>query len=136
VKTLFADTGYWIALLVGTDDLHDKAVSRMQELGPSRILTSEYVLIEVLNDLSGRGRTMRNAAVDLAHLCMSRETDRFVRASDGLFSDSIDLYSKRPDKNWSFTDCASMVICDRQEIKEVLTHDRHFEQAGLIALLR
>jgi predicted nucleic acid-binding protein len=29
-----------------------------------------------------------------------------------------------------------MMICEQRGIKEVLTHDSHFEQAGFTALLR
>jgi hypothetical protein len=29
-----------------------------------------------------------------------------------------------------------MLICERREIRRVFTHDRHFEQAGLAAMLR
>jgi predicted nucleic acid-binding protein len=38
--------------------------------------------------------------------------------------------------DWSFTDCTSFAVMQRLQIKESLTFDREFEQAGFIALLR
>lgn len=64
MRTVFADTGYWIALLDPQDTLHHNAV------------------------------------------------------------------------NLSITDCASFCIMQQQGIQEALAYDRHFEQAGFIALLR
>ncbi|MGV0026289.1 type II toxin-antitoxin system VapC family toxin [Phormidesmis priestleyi] len=53
-----------------------------------------------------------------------------------LFHQALDLYKQRADKAWSHPDCASFCIMKQQNILEALTHDRHFEQAGFIALLQ
>ncbi|MEA5477512.1 hypothetical protein VB774_07745 [Pseudanabaena galeata UHCC 0370] len=45
-------------------------------------------------------------------------------------------YRQRPDKQYSLTDCASMVIMKEKGIDPVLPHARHFQQEGFIALLR
>jgi predicted nucleic acid-binding protein len=48
----------------------------------------------------------------------------------------MELFSARPDKDWSFIDCNSMNVCAELEISSVLTHDHHFAQAGLRPLIR
>src|SRR5947199_324028 len=53
-----------------------------------------------------------------------------------LPADGIQLYSQRPDKEWSLTDCVSFVAMQRREITDALTKDHHFEQAGFVALLK
>lgn len=55
MKTVFADTGYWIALLDPQDTLHQKAVNLTLSLAQAKICTSEMVLTEVLNHFSKRG---------------------------------------------------------------------------------
>ena len=59
-----------------------------------------------------------------------------LRNEDGLCRDAARFYGQRPDKEWSFTDCSSMLIMQAQDIREALTHGKHFEQAGFAALLR
>ena len=55
--------------------------------------------------------------------------------SDRLFEKGRELYIRRPDKEWSLTDCISFVVMQEQGLSEALTGDHHFEQAGFKALL-
>jgi uncharacterized protein len=48
----------------------------------------------------------------------------------------LTLYEQRPDKSWSLTDCISFSVMESRGIREVLTGDRHFEQAGFLRLLK
>jgi hypothetical protein len=58
-----------------------------------------------------------------------------VPASEEVFERGLGLYRSRPDKEWSLTDCISFVVMQEQGIGEALTADRHFTQAGFVALL-
>jgi predicted nucleic acid-binding protein len=62
MRVVFADTGYWVALLNPRDDLHDKAINLSKALQPAHIVTSEMVLTEVLNDFSSRGEYFRQTS--------------------------------------------------------------------------
>jgi len=53
-----------------------------------------------------------------------------------MFSRAFELYSERPDKDWSLTDCVSFVLMKEQALDRALTADIHFVQAGFRALLR
>jgi hypothetical protein len=55
--------------------------------------------------------------------------------SSDLFYAGLDLFSRRPDKYWSLTDCISFVVMERFSMTDALTADRHFQQAGFNALL-
>jgi predicted nucleic acid-binding protein len=46
------------------------------------------------------------------------------------------LLRSRPDKGWSLTDCVSFELMRGRGIREALTTDRHFEQAGFVRLLQ
>ncbi len=54
MKRVFADAGYWVALLDPSDDLHPKALELSRSLGAARLYTTEMVLVEVANIL-GKG---------------------------------------------------------------------------------
>jgi uncharacterized protein len=136
MKTLYADTGYWIALLDPQDTLHSKAIDRSLSIAQDQICTSEMVLTEVLNHFSKRGSALRLAAAALIQTIQRNPAIEIVTQTPALFEQGLNLYTQRPDQAWSHTDCASFYIMRQQRISEALAYDKHFEQAGFIALLR
>lgn len=136
MRLLFADASYWIALVNPKDSLHEKAKSMSTKLVAVRIVTSEMVLTEVLNDFSERGEYLRKAAVIMVEQLRNDSEIAIVPQSSLQFQEAFVLYAKRNDKDWSHTDCASFHAMKREGITEALTYDRHFEQAGFQALLR
>lgn len=136
MKTVFADTGYWIALLDRQDTLHDKAVQLSKAIAPCRITTTEMVLTEVLNYFAQRGRFLKAATIAMLQKLESNPAIEVVASSSELFDQGLTLYQQRPDQAWSHTDCASFCIMQQNGILEALAYDKHFEQAGFVALLR
>jgi hypothetical protein len=59
-----------------------------------------------------------------------------IPPEDHLFSHGIELYDERGDKAWSRTDCISFVVMHDLDLRDALTADHHFEQAGFVALLK
>jgi hypothetical protein len=59
-----------------------------------------------------------------------------VPANEADVDAEFSLCLARPDKTWSLTDFISFVVMRREGITEALTGDRHFEQAGFVALLK
>lgn len=136
MKRVFADTGYWVALLNPRDELHQKARELSKKIVPLYIFTSEMVLAEVLNDFSKRGEFFRRAAIELIESLHSHPNVTVVKQSSSQFQDGLLLYKQRPDKEWSITDCVSFKIMEEYGLIEALAYDKHFEQAGFVALLR
>jgi predicted nucleic acid-binding protein len=60
---------------------------------------------------------------------------RWCRKSGEYSTAAIRLFATRSDKDWSLTDCLSFVVMERKGIREALTADNHFEQAGFHAIL-
>jgi len=135
VRTVFADTFYWIALLNPKDQAHARAVSVSKHLGPTRIITSEEVLTEFLNYFGTRGPFFREAAARLLERMQSDRLIQIVPQSHEGFLAGCRLYQARPDKGYSLTDCISMEIMRREGLNEVLTDDEHFVQEGFSCLL-
>jgi len=136
VRTVFADTGYWVALVNPHDDLHQEALNTSRSIGPVFIVTSESVLTELLNDFGQRGPELRRAAATLVDQLKKNPNCEVVPWTASLFTAGFLLYKHRADKGWSLTDCTSFVIMHERHIAESLAHDQHFEQAGYKALLR
>jgi len=58
-----------------------------------------------------------------------------VAQSHESFLAGLELYERRPDKDYSLPDCISMNVMRRKAIREILTNDRHFSQEGFVRLL-
>ncbi|MBI3852658.1 MAG: type II toxin-antitoxin system VapC family toxin [Verrucomicrobia bacterium] len=136
MKRIFADAGYWIALVHPRDPLHTKAQEESASVGDAQVVTSQMVLVEVLSAFAGQGAQVRQTAGKLAQELHSSPSVAVVQQSSAQFHQALALYRRRDDKGWSLTDCASFLIMQKQKITDALTEDRHFEQAGFKALLR
>lgn len=132
MRTVFADTGYWIAVVDKRQDLHAKAMAVSEALRPFRIVTSQMVLVELLNSK----RIPRPAALSLVDEMREDSNTTVVEQTGELFSEALDLYRRYKDKSWSLTDCSSFVIARKLGITEALAHDRDFKDFGLRCLLR
>ena len=136
MRTLFADSGYYIALLNPRDQWHEKAKTVTAQLGNVRVVTSQMVFVEFLNFMGGRGQQLRESAWSALRDFAENPDVEIVPQSSAQFDSAIDLYNSRPDQRWSLTDCASFLLMESQNIQEALAYDRDFEQAGFVALLR
>ena len=136
MRNVFADTGYWLGLLNPRDELHDTCLGVSRSLGPVEIVTTEMVLVELLNYFAQQGQGLRAAATQLVARLGESPDVRIVPQSVAQFKEAFAEYARRPDQTWSLTDCASFQAMREQEMTEALTHDRHFVQAGFVALLR
>jgi uncharacterized protein len=132
MSEIFADTAYYIALLNPRDQFHRAA---FEYTVPRRaiIVTTHWVLMEVADALCAPDiRQHTHRFIDRA---TSDEEMILVSELNPWFERGCGLYGSRPDKNWSLTDCISFCVMESRGIREALTSDRHFEQAGYVALL-
>jgi predicted nucleic acid-binding protein len=133
MKVVFADTYYYLALASRRDAGHESAVTFSRGYR-ERVLTTPWVLTEVADALASPDQRRLFVAV-LADLKRDPQST-IVAPTNQLFEAGCNLYSQRPDKGWSLTDCISFVVMQQDGITEALTADRHFEQAGFKILLR
>jgi len=113
--------------------LHARAMALNVQL-KVKLVTTEYVIVET-GGLLLRPED-RPAYVNLVRDLQSDPAVQIVRASTAIFDDGFELFARRVDKEWSLVDCTSFVVMKQRRIKESLTADHHFEQAGFRALLR
>ncbi len=135
MKRIFADACYWIALLNSNDRLHEKAKQVSQRLGQCKIVTSEMVLVELLNSLGRYGDKMRAVAVCTVKRLKSDPNVEIVPQTSLQFQSAVEHYASRLDKEWGVTDCASFLLMNEKGISEALTADHHFKQAQFTILM-
>lgn len=99
----------------------------------STVLTTEAVLWEWMNALSDAGT--RRLAAEGYRRCHGDARIEVAPFQAEVIESAVQLYEARPDKTWSLSDCLSFVLMERRHLTEALTTDRHFEQAGLKAMM-
>lgn len=77
MRSVFADTLYWVALAHRRDQWHQKAVEATRLLGEVQILTTEEVLVECLNAFSSE-RWLRRAAAEQVHRIRNRRNIEII----------------------------------------------------------
>jgi uncharacterized protein len=134
--SVFLDTAYAIALASTTDEFHPLALALADELETSgtRLVTTWAALLEIGNALSRV--QFRQAALQLLSSLQSDPSVEIVPLAGPLLEQAMKLYSERPDKEWGLTDCVSPVLMGARGIRDALTADEHFQQAGFRALMR
>ena len=131
---LFADTFYWVALLNPHDAFHNAVMSYSQTLAGARVVTTDEVFTEVLNYWSDAGPYWRAKAAAQVHDLGNDSAIDVLPQTRADFDAALALYEARPDKEYSLTDCRSMVALRALALTEVLTNDRHFSQEGFTVL--
>jgi uncharacterized protein len=135
MKTVFADTLYWVSGFNPRDQWHAAVVDAEVPLGDFRILTTESVLIEVLNYYGENTTHLRHAAVRLVRGILNHPEIEVVAHTPTAFQAGLQLYEARPDKDYSLTGYISMNVMRERGILEVLTHDKHSAQEGFVVLI-
>jgi hypothetical protein len=133
MRIVFADAFYFVARLNRRDQHHDRVVAFSRDFRAS-LLTTEWVLMEVADALA-KSECRPRVREFVLHLREATACE-IITASHELFHRALELYHQHADKEWTLTDCSSVLIMRDRGLTDVLTADRHFEQAGFNPLLK
>lgn len=136
MRKVFLDTSYIVALINPRDQLYQKAVALEQNLHKIPQVTTDEVLIEVLTFFSKHGPEMKEKTSRIVLRLMNHKNVTVFEQSRESFLLGLSLYDKRPDKEYSLTDCISMQIMKKHKIQAIATDDHHFQQEGFTVLLK
>jgi uncharacterized protein len=132
---VFVDTSGFYALLAKNDDGHEAANRILRDASRRKRLfvTTDHVLDETATLVKARGKGhLLNAFFDNlreSSACRIEWTDA------DRFHDAEAFFRKHADQEWSFTDCISFRIMKELRLRDALTKDQHFREAGFVALL-
>lgn len=131
---VFVDTSAFYALVVKNDEAHGVAVQHLKKrIGKRRYVTSDYVLDETATLLKARGYT--RLLDQFFQSVLTSSVCRIEWMDPSRFERTRMLFLARPDHGYSFTDCFSFVLMGELRLRQALTKDHHFFEAGFEALL-
>jgi predicted nucleic acid-binding protein len=131
----FVDTSGFHAVLVKHEPMHSRAtaiLARAAQAG-GRFVTTDYVLDETATLLKARGH--RHLAAAFFASVFSSAACRIEWMDPDRFQETQRFFLKHQDQDWSFTDCLSFWMMHLLQLRDALTTDRHFRQAGFNPLL-
>lgn len=99
-----------------------------------RLITSNYILTEVVALLTSPGRVARPHIIDYVSRLKRMPELNIIHIDQDTDAAAWELLERRPDKQWSLVDASSFVIMNREQITDAFTTDHHFEQAGFVCV--
>lgn len=120
MKQIFADTFYWVALINPQDNWHQRAREVTSSLKNVKLVTTDEVLVELLNFMSVRGANRKRRTVEFIDDLLQNPRLQVIPQNRESFLQGFELYRRRPDKEYSLTDCISMTVMQRLKISQVL----------------
>jgi predicted nucleic acid-binding protein len=130
---VFLDTGA-IYALADVKDIDHAAVRAIYDDQQHTFVLHDLILVEAFSLLTKR--LHKQAAFRTVEAF--RLSTRVVKTS--LTPDLLEAGWKRcrrfADKEWDWVDCVSFELMERRGVREALSFDRHFAQAGFTLLIR
>jgi predicted nucleic acid-binding protein len=121
----FVDTGACVAFFASVDPMHDVARGWFRR-NSDRLITSDYVLDEVVTLLSARFSTQ--SAILAGESLLEERLATFIYLLPDDIERAWKIFRTHTDKGWSFTDCTSFALMQRLQISTVFAFDKHFAQ--------
>lgn len=136
MKPVFVDTSALIAMGNRRDTFHLQAVRIKDELKQTErnLVTTSAIVLEFGNAFSSI--SLRPVAVKMIQAVTDSKRWKCINIDNDLFKRGFEKYKQVKDKEWGLVDCTSIIVAKDFRITEIFATDHHFEQAGLIILLK
>lgn len=137
---IFLDTGFLFALFAERDERHSRAMEAFEVFAGKRlsqlILMTNHVVVETITLTRVRGHRDLGMSHDLAirvgRQLLAGTFGRIHHATAGEEREAFDYLARHRDQRYSFVDCLSFVVMERQGIREALTFDEHFSHRFIV----
>ncbi len=132
---VFADTSGLYALADHSDPARAKArkYAAARVTSGCRLILTDYVLDEACT--LAKARAGSYAVLRLLQLVEASAGFRMEWVGPDRFEAAKGYFRKHADHGYSFTDCTSFVVMRELGLRDALTTDHHFSEAGFRVLL-
>jgi predicted nucleic acid-binding protein len=134
-REVFVDSSGLYALADHRDPFRpaaERCVSGLLKSGVTLILT-DYIIDEACT--LAKARAGSYGALRLLEIIDRSEAFRLIWIGEQRFESAKSFFRKHADHDYSFTDCTSFILMRELSIRDALTTDQHFVEAGFRCLL-
>ena len=125
---IFVDTSFLIALLISSDQFHEKALSISQTINERKVINNT-VLNETLNAFTGKGGKVGK---ELYNLILKMFDIQYLTPDD--YNGAMDLYLYY-DSVINYSDCTILSTMFQNDISKILSFDSDFEKINGISII-
>ena len=125
---IFVDTSFLIALLISSDQFHEKALSISQTINERKVINNT-VLNETLNAFTGKGGKVGK---ELYNLILKMFDIQYLTPDD--YNGAMDLYLYY-DSTINYSDCTILSTMFQNDISQILSFDSDFEKINGISII-
>lgn len=128
---VIADTSGLYALVDRNDPYHARAANFLKaQAGVGSLLISNHVFDETMTTV--KARLGMQVALQLGLRLRNSRFVELVIFSTAEEQETWRVFSHYTDKEWSYTDCACLVLARQRGIQQAFSFDHHFAQMGLV----
>ena len=134
-REVFVDTSALYAMIDKRDSAAKfvfEIVSKLVRAG-RRLVVTDYIVTETVNLANARRSPF--LAMRVLDLIEQSAGIRVEWIGSERFEATKSFYRKHADHSYSFTDCSSFVVMRELRLRDALTTDHHFKEAGMQVLL-
>ena len=125
---IFVDTSFLIALLISSDQFHEKALGVSQTINERKVINNT-VLNETLNAFTGKGGKVGK---ELYNLILKMFDIQYLTPDD--YNRAMDLYLHY-DSAINYSDCTILSTMFQNDISKILSFDSDFEKINGISII-
>lgn len=123
---IFLDTSFLISVEVETDQNHDKAIKVRDDIINGKFgkaVISDYIFGETLTVTLGKTKNLAKAVLVGMGL---RSSSEMFKIDEKDFEGAWNVFKNQKDTKFSFTDCTTLSLMEREGIRTIATFDRDF----------
>jgi hypothetical protein len=125
-KSVFIDSGAFIALANKRDQFHEIAIKKFDLLLKSAALfyTTSFVFSETVTRVA-RCASVENA-IEIGNVIRSDTRVTVVNPAESEIDEAWEIFRKYKDQHFSFVDCISFAVMHRMNMQKAFAFDEHF----------
>jgi uncharacterized protein len=124
MSKIIADTSALIAIFFTSEKHHQSVITYLQDNSAKEIVIIETVFSEFVTWT--RARISIAASIELGQLI--RTEHDYIPMDNADHLNTWNTFQKYDDKEWSYTDCSTLVMANKLKIPNVLGFDQHLYQ--------
>ncbi len=136
MKSVFVDTSFLVAEHNARDLHRAIAIQTMKELTSNEPLVS-FVITDYIFDefvTFTMVKLSKSFAETIGQHILDDKRITILHIDHSRFRLAWEIFKRKKDKLWSFTDCTSFVVIQELNLQTALSFDRHFKQFGIEVL--